>query len=120
MDHDDGEGRVAALLDELRGMENVTLRRNTMATGLYDHGYLLAREAIAHGGLAGAVLNGAKEAALEAFIAGRIGFLEIAAAVEAAMENLLPGLPRAFGLDDVFEADQQAHDAVAARLASRP
>ena len=36
-------------LDELRALPNVTLRRNTMATGLYDHGYLLAREALADG-----------------------------------------------------------------------
>ncbi|MFD1882252.1 sarcosine oxidase subunit alpha family protein [Paracoccus pacificus] len=38
---------VEALLAELQGMANVTLRRNTMATGLYDHGYLLAAERIA-------------------------------------------------------------------------
>lgn len=47
VDHADGAARIEALLAELRGLENVTLRRNTMATGLYDHGYLLAREAIA-------------------------------------------------------------------------
>ncbi|MRX51228.1 sarcosine oxidase subunit alpha family protein [Paracoccus sp. S-4012] len=47
VDHAGGEARVGALLDELRGMENVTLRRNTQATGLYDHGYLLARESLA-------------------------------------------------------------------------
>ena len=47
VDHPGGEAQIEALLDELRGMDNVTLRRNTMATGLYDHGYLLAREAIA-------------------------------------------------------------------------
>ena len=34
-------------LAELRALPNVTLRRATMATGLYDHGYLLAREALA-------------------------------------------------------------------------
>ncbi len=47
VDHAEGEARVAALLDELRGLPNVTLRRNTQATGLYDHGYLLARESLA-------------------------------------------------------------------------
>ena len=47
VDHKQGQGAVDGLLDQLRGMENVTLRRNTMATGLYDHGYLLAREALA-------------------------------------------------------------------------
>lgn len=76
----------------------------------------LAREAIAHGGLAGAVLNGAKEVALEAFIGGRIGFLQIAEAVEDAMERLLPGLPREFGLEQVFEADRAARAAVVERM----
>ncbi len=47
VDHKDGEAQIQELLDDLRGRDNVTLRRNTMATGLYDHGYLLAREALA-------------------------------------------------------------------------
>ncbi|AXC49663.1 sarcosine oxidase subunit alpha family protein [Paracoccus suum] len=47
VDHPDGQARIDALLAELRDLPNVTLRRRTMATGLYDHGYLLAREAIA-------------------------------------------------------------------------
>jgi len=46
-DHADGQARIDALLAELRALPNVTLRRNTMATGLYDHGYLIAREALA-------------------------------------------------------------------------
>ncbi|MGA0613525.1 sarcosine oxidase subunit alpha family protein [Paracoccus sp. KR1-242] len=46
-DHADGQSRVDALLSELRVLPNVTLRRGTMATGLYDHGYLIAREALA-------------------------------------------------------------------------
>lgn len=46
-DHADGLARIDALLAELRAQPNVTLRRSTMATGLYDHGYLLAREALA-------------------------------------------------------------------------
>ncbi|RNF35034.1 sarcosine oxidase subunit alpha family protein [Paracoccus methylarcula] len=47
VDHRDGEATIDALLADLRGRDNVTLRRNCMATGLYDHGYLLAREALA-------------------------------------------------------------------------
>ncbi|MGD9915576.1 MAG: 1-deoxy-D-xylulose-5-phosphate reductoisomerase [Rhizobiaceae bacterium] len=66
----------------------------------------LAREAIAAGGLAGAVLNGAKEVALEAFIAGRIGLLDIAATVERVMQAL--GAPAATGIDAVFDADARA------------
>ena len=46
-DHADGQSRIDAALADLRAMPNVTLRRNTMATGLYDHGYLIAREALA-------------------------------------------------------------------------
>ena len=47
IDHPGGQARIDDLLADLRGRGNVTLRRNTMATGLYDHGYLLAREALA-------------------------------------------------------------------------
>lgn len=39
--------QIEALLAELRAMPNVILRRNTMATGLYDHGMLLATEHLA-------------------------------------------------------------------------
>lgn len=46
-DHRDGEAAIDALLADLRARGNVTLRRNCMATGLYDHGYLLARESLA-------------------------------------------------------------------------
>ena len=46
-DHADGAEKIAALVESLQALPNVQLRRNTMATGLYDHGYLLAREALA-------------------------------------------------------------------------
>ena len=46
----------------------------------------LAREVIQAGGAAGAVLNAAKEQALDDFIAGRIGFTDMAPAVERALE----------------------------------
>ncbi|MFN4061269.1 MAG: sarcosine oxidase subunit alpha family protein [Paracoccus hibiscisoli] len=46
-DHDGGQAAIDAALADLRGREGVTLRRNTMATGLYDHGYLIARESLA-------------------------------------------------------------------------
>ena len=47
VDHPQGLAAIDALLADLRSRANVTLRRNTMATGLYDHGYLIAREALA-------------------------------------------------------------------------
>jgi 1-deoxy-D-xylulose-5-phosphate reductoisomerase len=67
----------------------------------------LAREVMAHGGAAGAVFNGAKEAALEAFIAGRIAFPDMARIVETVLETLA-SWPAPQSLDDVFEADRQA------------
>jgi 1-deoxy-D-xylulose-5-phosphate reductoisomerase len=50
----------------------------------------LAYEVLATGGLAGAVFNAAKEAALDAFLAGRIGFLDMAVLVEHVLEKLGP------------------------------
>jgi 1-deoxy-D-xylulose-5-phosphate reductoisomerase len=47
----------------------------------------LARAALARGGAAPTVLNAANEVAVGAFLAGRIGFLDIAAIVEAALER---------------------------------
>lgn len=47
----------------------------------------LAREALQTGGLAPAALNAANESAVEGFLAGRIGFLDIAAVVEEVLQN---------------------------------
>jgi 1-deoxy-D-xylulose-5-phosphate reductoisomerase len=46
----------------------------------------LARQALADGGTLPTVLNAANEVAVAAFLAGRLGFLEIAAVVEATLE----------------------------------
>jgi 1-deoxy-D-xylulose-5-phosphate reductoisomerase len=67
----------------------------------------LARRAMEAGGLQGAVLNAAKEVALEAFIEGRIGFLDMAAITEEVMDRMA-GLPAASAMDDVFAADTEA------------
>ncbi len=73
----------------------------------------LAREVMAAGGLAGAVFNGAKEAALDAFIARRIGFLDMARLVEAALARGVPGLEGAtMTLDKVHAADHMGRQAV--------
>jgi len=74
----------------------------------------LARTAMQRGGLQGAVLNGAKEIALEAFIAGQIGFLEMADIVAAAMDKLNDGRV-AHTIEDVYATDRDAR-AVAASL----
>ncbi|MEM7499149.1 MAG: 1-deoxy-D-xylulose-5-phosphate reductoisomerase [Pseudomonadota bacterium] len=67
----------------------------------------LAREAMEAGGQAPCVMNGAREVALDAFIGGRIGFLDMAALTAEAM-GALDDLPAATDLDDVFAADAEA------------
>lgn len=67
----------------------------------------LARLAMIRGGVQGAVLNGAKEVALEAFIAGRTGFLKMAEIAEKVMTEL-SALPPASNMEDVFAADREA------------
>ncbi|MCU0832048.1 MAG: 1-deoxy-D-xylulose-5-phosphate reductoisomerase [Rhizobiaceae bacterium] len=76
----------------------------------------LAREAMAHGRAAGAVLNGAKEVALEAFMARRIGFLAMADIVERVMAQLAH-LPAPQTLDDVHAADAEARARASAIIA---
>lgn len=75
----------------------------------------LAREAMEAGGVAGAVLNGAKEVALEAFIAGRARFLDMPVIVEKTMAALA-ALPPAADMDDVFAADEKARRMAAGLL----
>jgi 1-deoxy-D-xylulose-5-phosphate reductoisomerase len=74
----------------------------------------LAGEVLALGGLAGAVFNAAKEAALDAFIAGRIGFLDMAVLVEHVLERLGPEAGRAG--PDYDLAEVTALDAEGRRL----
>jgi 1-deoxy-D-xylulose-5-phosphate reductoisomerase len=66
----------------------------------------LAREAAAAGGTAPCVLNAANEVAVHAFLAGRLGFLDIARVIEGTLEasDTLP-LQR---FDDLYEADAEA------------
>ena len=59
------------------------------------------------GGLLGAILNGAKEIALEAFIEEKIGFLQMADIVETVMDRLGAGVP-AIDIQAVYEADAAA------------
>lgn len=71
----------------------------------------LAREVMALRGLAGAAFNAAKEIALDHFIAGGIGFADMAAVVEATLAALSRD-PRlgiaASGLEDVLAMDHLA------------
>ncbi|MBQ8028473.1 MAG: 1-deoxy-D-xylulose-5-phosphate reductoisomerase [Clostridia bacterium] len=66
----------------------------------------ICRNAIEKGGLYPAIANGANERANELFRQGKIGFLEIAQLVEAAVNN---GKSKEdYGLSDVLEADRNA------------
>ena len=69
----------------------------------------VAREVLAAGGSAGTVLNAANEVAVAAFLDGRIGFLAIAALVEATLESSseLLGRDRG-GVEDVLAIDAEA------------
>ena len=66
----------------------------------------LARAALARGDAAPTVLNAANEVAVEAFLARRLGFLEIAAIVEATLERCECGKPE--GLQHILAIDAEA------------
>ena len=73
----------------------------------------LAREVMRQGHLWGAAFNAAKEVALDRFIAGDIGFLDMAVVVEKALHDmdragLLATAPR--DLTDVLQADQATRE----------
>lgn len=77
----------------------------------------LAREAGEAGGTAPAILNAANEVAVQAFLDERIGFLDIAALVERALDSV-PAVPAA-DLETVLHADQNARDAVSLAVGER-
>ena len=72
----------------------------------------LALKAARTGGTAGAILNGANEAAVALFLADKIGFLDIADRVEQAMEQV--PVAQSPTLEQILEADQAARNAVLA------
>ena len=67
----------------------------------------LARTAMRRGGLQGAIMNAAEEIAFHAFVAGRIGFLDMADIAETVMDRMTDIAP-ALSMDDVFAADDEA------------
>jgi 1-deoxy-D-xylulose-5-phosphate reductoisomerase len=76
----------------------------------------LAREAGEAGGTAPCAYNAANEAGVEAFLAGRIGFLDIAELVEGALGG--SDWPAARDLDDLVAADARARELAGGRLAA--
>ena len=69
----------------------------------------LARAAVAEGGSRPAQLNAANEVAVAAFLANRIGFLDIARIVEAVMDRVAPESPQS--LHHLFKLDAQSRAA---------
>ncbi|MBO9462803.1 1-deoxy-D-xylulose-5-phosphate reductoisomerase [Labrenzia sp. R5_0] len=70
----------------------------------------LALEAMRAGGMAPAVLNAADEVAVDAFLKGRIGFMDIPAAIEEVLDAMGAGgkLTDAASVEDVLAIDAEA------------
>ena len=80
----------------------------------------LAREVMQAGGLTGAAFNAAKEQALDAFLAGQIGFLQMAEVVERVLTDMSSDtglINAAFTLDTIVETDTRARE-MAAQIAN--
>jgi 1-deoxy-D-xylulose-5-phosphate reductoisomerase len=71
----------------------------------------LAREALRCGGGSPTVLNAANEVAVNAFLEGRIGFLDIAATVEHTLEQT--PATQLDSLEDVYNLDSTAREMAA-------
>ncbi|WP_226553485.1 1-deoxy-D-xylulose-5-phosphate reductoisomerase [Celeribacter naphthalenivorans] len=77
----------------------------------------LARQVMEMGGLAGAVFNAAKEAALDLFIAQKIGFLDMARLTEEVLNQMSTDVSQPqtnMSLDTVLAADKEARARVMA------
>jgi 1-deoxy-D-xylulose-5-phosphate reductoisomerase len=77
----------------------------------------VAREVLEAGGGAPAIMNAANEVAVAAFLARRIGFLDIVGTVEAVLDRL--GAPPAPDLDALIALDTAARQAADAMIQSR-
>jgi 1-deoxy-D-xylulose-5-phosphate reductoisomerase len=75
---------------------------------------VLARRALTAGGARPAILNAANEVAVAAFLAGKIGFLEIAAIVADTLDRYDPPAPET--LDDVLAIDDEARTIAGERV----
>jgi 1-deoxy-D-xylulose-5-phosphate reductoisomerase len=78
----------------------------------------LCRDAAAAGGATPAILNAANEVAVAAFLAGRIGFLDIADMVSSTLDGYSPNAPH--GLDDLFSIDAAARAYASSQMDKLP
>ena len=74
----------------------------------------IARDVLTAGGARPAILNAANEIAVAAFLAGRIGFLDIALIVRKVLDRYDPPAPAS--LDDVFAIDAEARRSAQAAM----
>ena len=81
----------------------------------------LARAALSEGPMATAILNAANEIAVDAFLAGAIGFLDISSVVEAVMETGTGQITGADmgSLEAVLAIDARARENAANMVAER-
>ncbi len=81
----------------------------------------LAREVMQAGGLAGAVFTAAKDAALDGFLAGRIGFQQMAEVVEETLTQMSgdPLMTAALDMPNLARAEQSAIRHADAAMAHR-
>lgn len=78
----------------------------------------LARSAAEQGGAAPAILNAANEVAVAAFLAGQIGFLDIARLVDETLAGYAPNAPHT--LDHLFSIDAAARAYAAGLMEKLP
>ena len=77
----------------------------------------IARQALEQGGAAPTVLNAANEIAVGCFLAGRIGFMDIAALVEQALSQSKAAAPSS--IEEVVALDRTTRDAMAGMIEAR-
>jgi len=95
----------------LRLLRDRALAANQAPPQVANDRLRLAREVMATRGLAGAAFNAAKEVALDHFIAGDLGFMQMAAVVEATLNRVSSDYSlgnAALSLEDVLQMDHLA------------
>lgn len=97
--------RVAGVSEKMDWSKLGGLEFREVDTGRYP-AIGLGYRVIDEGGTSGAVMNAANEAAVEAFLEGRIAFGRIAELTEGAMDAL--GVHPIGGMGDIVEADARA------------
>jgi len=107
--------RVAGISEPLR-LEDIGRLRFEKPEPETFRALPLAYEVARTGGTAPVVFNAANEAAVEAFLAGRIRFLQIMELVEHCLDT--HDVQRKINLDELLEADAWAREEVENRLAN--